>query len=72
MFSDDLDQVMIQIQMKITYRWRWLEDEDDFEDDDDLDDTDKNTCADKLCRENTFLVKTDVNVFAIYIAFRNK
>ena len=45
--------------MKMTYRWRWLEDEDDFEDDNDLDDTEKKTCADKLCQENTFLVKRE-------------
>ena len=53
--DDDLDQVMIQIQMKITWswiwRWRGL--------DDDLHDTEKKTCADKLCRENTFLVNRE-------------
>ena len=44
--SDDPDPVM-----KITWRWRWL--------DVDPDDTEKKTCADKLCRENTFLVKKE-------------
>ena len=43
--SDDPDL------MKMTWRWRWL--------DDDPDDTEKKTCADKLCRENTFLVKRE-------------
>ena len=44
--SDDPDP-----KMKMTWRWRGL--------DDDLDDTEKKTCADKLCRENTFLVKRE-------------
>ena len=57
MFSDDLDQVMIQSQMKMTYRWRWLWRW--WRPDDDLDDTEKRTCADKLCQENTFLVKRE-------------
>ena len=68
--DDDPDQVMIQIQMKMTWRWRWLEDEYDLKMkitwswrwrgiEDDPDDTKKNTCADKLCRENTFLVKME-------------
>ena len=37
---DDPDRVMIQIQMKMTWRWRGH--------DDDLDDTEKNTCANKI------------------------
>ena len=45
--DDDLDRVMIQIQMKMTWRCRWP------------DDIEKKTCADKLCRENTFLVKRE-------------
>ena len=68
--EDNPDRVMIQIQMKMTWRWRWPEDEDDLkmnmtwrwrwrELDDDSDDTEKKTCADKLCRENTFLVKRE-------------
>ena len=69
--SDDPDLVMIQIQwwwskssddwdpdeddlkMKMTWRWRWRELNDD------PDDTEKRTCADKLCQENTFLVKRE-------------
>ena len=60
--SDALDQVMIQ-----TW-WRWLDNEDDLKRkmtwrrrwlDDDLDDTEKKTCANKLCPENTFLVKRE-------------
>ena len=58
----DDDPVMIQIQwwsrldeydlmMKMTWRWIWL--------DDDLYDTENKTCADKLCQENTFLVKRE-------------
>ena len=63
---DDPDPVMmIQIEwwsrsdveddlkMEMTWRWRWRGL------DDDPDDTEKNTCADKLCRENTFLVKRE-------------
>ena len=68
--DNDLDRVMIQIQMNITWRWRWLEDEDGLKIeltwrwrwrglDDVPDDTKKKTCADKLCRENTFLVKRE-------------
>ena len=54
--------------MKMTWQWRWLDDEDDLKMkmtwrrrwlDDDLDDTEKKNCADKLCRENTFLVKRE-------------
>ena len=65
---DDPNRVMIQIQMKMTWRWRWLGDEGDLKMnmtwrwrwlDDDPDDTEKNTCADKLCQENTFLVKRE-------------
>ena len=63
--SDDTDPVMmIQIQINMTWRWRWLEYEYDlkmkmmrtwwwsrwYE---------KNICADKLCRENTFLVNRE-------------
>ena len=62
--SDDPDL------MKMTWRWRWLDDEDDLKVnitwiwrwrwiDDDPDDTEKKTCAYKLCRENTFLVKRE-------------
>ena len=58
MLHDDLDREMIQI------RWRWLEDEDDLKTNmtwrrDDPADTEKKTCADKLCQENTFLVKRE-------------
>ena len=50
--SDDLDPMMlIQNQMNMTWRWIWRELNDD------PDDTEKKTCADKLCQENTFLVK---------------
>ena len=42
----DDDPMMIQ-----TWRWRWL--------DDDPDDTKKKTCANKLCQENTLLVKRE-------------
>ena len=51
--DDDLDQVMIQIQdeddlnMKMTWICRWRVDRE------------KKTNADKLCRENTFLVKRE-------------
>ena len=64
--DDDPDRVMIQIEWWSISRWRWLEDEDDlkmnmtwrwWELDDDPDDTEKKTCANKLCWENTFLVK---------------
>ena len=63
--SSDDDLVMIQIEWwsrssdeddlknKMTWWWRWREL------DDDSDDTEKKTCADKLCRENTFLVKRE-------------
>ena len=50
--SDDPDPVMM-IQIKWWSRWRWRGL------DDDPDDTEKKTCADKLCRENTFLVKRE-------------
>ena len=68
---DDLDPVMmIQIEWWSRSRWRWLEDEDDLKKemtwrwiwwglDNDPDDIEKNTCADKLCRENTSLVKRE-------------
>ena len=46
-YDDDPDPV------KMTWRWRWREL------DDDPDDTEKKTCADKLCRENTLLVKRE-------------
>ena len=60
--SDDPDSMMIQtwwrwidneddLMMNMTWRWIWI--------DDDLDDIEKKTCADKLCRENTFLVKRE-------------
>ena len=62
--SDDPNWVMIHIQqwwsrssddphpvMKMNWTWRWL--------DSDPDDTEKKICADKLCRENTFLVKRE-------------
>ena len=39
------------LKMKMTWRRRWL--------DDDPDDTKKKTCTDKLCQENTFLVKRE-------------
>ena len=60
---DDPDPVMM-----IQIRWRWLIEEDDLKmkmtwrwrrPDDDPNDTEKKTCADKLCRENTFLVKRE-------------
>ena len=67
--SDDEDD----LKMKITWRWRWLEYEVNLkmkitwkmnmtwiwrqrELDDDLE---NKTCANKLCRENTFLVKRE-------------
>ena len=66
---DDLDRVMmIQIEWSSRSRWRWLEYEDDLkmkmnwrwrELNDYSDDIEKNTCADKLCRENTFLDKRE-------------
>ena len=46
--SDDLD-----LMMKMTWRWIWQELYDDPVD------TEKKTSADKLCRENTFLVKRE-------------
>ena len=62
--SDDPDLVMMiqikwwcrsedkdDLKMKMTWRRRWLND--------DPDDTTKKTCADILCRENTFLVKRE-------------
>ena len=42
-----------ELKMKMTWRQRWREL------DDDPDDTGKKTCADKLCQENTFLVKRE-------------
>ena len=51
--DDDLDRVMIQIQdeddlkMKMNWRCRWW------------DDPEKKTSVDKLCRQNTFLVKRE-------------
>ena len=52
--SDDLDPaMMIQIEWWSISKWRWQELNDD------PDDTEKKTCADKLCRENTFLVKRE-------------
>ena len=68
---DDPNPVMmIQIEWWSRSRWIWLEDEGDLKIemtwrwrwrrvDDDPDDTEKKTCADKLCRENTFLVKRE-------------
>ena len=50
--DDDLDREMIQIQ------WRWLEDSICRWRDDPVD-TKKKTSADKLCQENTFLVKRE-------------
>ena len=49
--SDDPDPNEDDLQMKMTWRW-WITD-------DDQDDTEKKTCVDKLCRENTFLVKRE-------------
>ena len=55
--DDDPDPMMIQMQdeddlkMNMTWRQTWI--------DDDPDDTEKKTCIDKLCRENTFLVKRE-------------
>ena len=71
--SDDPDPMMIQIQwwskssddvlwwsrsgddpdpiMKMTWRWRRPDDDQKY--------IEKKTCADKLCRENTFLVKRE-------------
>ena len=51
--DDDPNRVMIQIQVKMTWRWIWQGLNDD------PDDTEKKICADKLCRENTFLVKRE-------------
>ena len=52
--DDDPDQVMIHIQWwNMTWRWRW------WELNDDPDDTEKKTYVDKLCWENTFLVKME-------------
>ena len=51
--SDDPDPNEDDLKRKMTWRWRWREL------DDDPDDTEKNNCADKLCRENTFLVKRE-------------
>ena len=48
--ENDLTMKMMKM-MKMTWRWIWLND--------DPDDTKKKTCADKLCRENTFLVKRE-------------
>ena len=57
--GDDPDLMMIQWcfissnypYLKMNWRWRWI--------DDDPNDTEKNTCSDKLCQENTFLVKRE-------------
>ena len=59
--SNDPDLMMIQwwsiledeydLKMKMNWIWRWH--------DDDSDDPEKKTCDDKLCRENTFLVKRE-------------
>ena len=49
--DDDLDQDEDDLKMKMTWRWRGL--------DNDPNDTEKKTCVDKLCRENTFLVKRE-------------
>ena len=62
--------IMIQIEWWSRSKWRWLEDEYDLkmkmnwrwrwrEPNDDPDHTEKMPCADKLCRENTFLVKRE-------------
>ena len=51
--SDDLDLDEDEIKMKMTWIWRWQEV------DDDSDDIEKKTCANKLCQENTFLVKRE-------------
>ena len=70
--SDDLDIVM-----KMTWIWRWLEDEDNLKMKmtwrwrrwDDPVNTEKKTSADKLCWENTFLVKREcwcICKFGIY------
>ena len=48
---DDPDPVEDDLKMKMTWRWRGL--------DDDPDDTEKKTCVDKLCWENTFPVKRE-------------
>ena len=68
---DDPDLVMmIQIEWWSRSRWRWIEDEGDLKIemtwkwrwqriDNDPDDIEKKTCADKLCRENTFLFKRE-------------
>ena len=50
---DDLDPDERWLKMKMNWRWRW------WEVDDDSDDTEKKTCANKLCWENTFLVKRE-------------
>ena len=69
--DDGLDRGMIQIQWWWSRsRWRLLEDEGDLKIEmtwrwrwwglnDDIDDIEKNTCTDKLCRENSFLVKRE-------------
>ena len=68
--SDDPDPEMIQIEWWSRSGWRWLEDEGDLNIemtwrwrwwrlDNDPDDTEKKTYANKLCRENTFLVKRE-------------
>ena len=51
--DDDPDLDEADLKMNMTWRWRWQELNDD------PDDIEKKTCADKLCRENTFLVKRE-------------
>ena len=70
MIQQDGLAVMIQIEWWSRSRWRWLEYQDNLkmkmtwrwtwqELIDDSDDTEKKTHADKLCWENTFLVKRE-------------
>ena len=49
--DDDLDQDKDELNMKKNWIWQGL---DDYPND-----IEKKTCADKLCRENTFLVKRE-------------
>ena len=55
--SDDPDPNEDDLQMEMTWKWRWLWRW--WRPDDDLNDTEKKTCANKLCQENTFLVKRE-------------
>ena len=55
--DDDPDPNEDDLQMKMTWSWRWLWRW--WRPNDDSDDTEKKTCVDKLCRENTFLVKRE-------------